>query len=87
MKFYKTFLIAVLFVIVNTLALMSCTNKSVIAVKGTDDILQLDTITIGTHQYLYGVVKGRYGPMLCHYEDCNNPIHHSKKDSILTAHN
>lgn len=67
MKYTLIFLIFILFVMI-----LGCVSKN--KIKTNHPQVFLDTITIGTHQYLY--IDWSYSNnVLCHYEDCNNPKH------------
>lgn len=71
----KNKLFAIITLLLIGFIVLSCSEKKTIPIKGTDAQLKLDTIRIGTHQYLYGGEEGKYGVILCHYEDCDNLIH------------
>lgn len=59
-----------------------CNKPTYIPVSDTDEEVQLQVIRAGSHQYLYGSTRGVVGRMLCHYEDCDNPMHHPNKQPL-----
>lgn len=64
------FLWAITFIIMGML-IASCNDGPIMT---RNSHVTLDTMTIGTHQYLFKDLE-KSNAVMCHYEDCTNPVH------------
>lgn len=71
MKYWKLiFILGVSFLVIITFILKG--NK---VMSNTYNNVDLEIITIGTHEYILLDRTASYGRSICHYEDCNNSTH------------